>query len=209
MPIRPPAYCQRCRVFFPSPILIGDEARYVTYRNCATTCPRCGGMAAIGDGGVDGSGNAHFFFRDALGILSAPEVRPLLLQLKVKIQAAQANQATTEEISAKLTNDFPVFGASLAALFKQAESMGLGVLTVITAILQVIQMLSTTTTTVNNYYYTSPSVTENQEQKDLKKQPARKSGGSNNKKLNRKQRRTQQSKARRNKLNRPDTLSHD
>ncbi len=177
---------------FPSPIIIGDTATNISFSNNAVTCPQCGGLAQIADGGIDEQGRATFFFTEARRILSMPAVLPLLDQLSSTLQAAQQSHATSQQVAATLNRDFPAIAPELGNLFKQADSMGFGIAAVLAIILQVIQMLmgGGNTTTVN-YYFNPPANNPAQvQQAPIEKQ-------SPNVNQNRNQRRAKASKARR------------
>ncbi len=192
MTIVPPAYCPRCHLRFPSPIAFGEGATNISFSNNATTCPQCGGIAQIADGGIDDQGQPFFFFTEARRILSAPALLPLLGQLSNTIQAAQQSRATSQQITETLTTNFPLVAPELVKLFKQADSMGFGIAGVLAVLLQVLQMLMAGgNTTINNYYMNPPSNSSAQiQQMPLKKK-------SPNVNQNRKQRRAKASKSKR------------
>lgn len=188
-------------MFFPSPMEIGDGVSGVTFSGNATNCPRCGGMASIGDGGIGSGGQASFFFRDAMMILSTAEARPLLQQLKVEIQVAQSSGASTEQVAKNIEQNFPSIASSIVRLLKQADSMGFGIAGVLALLLQAIQMCCSSSSVTNIPIAPVVEVTsENDKSRDTQSvRPKRRSNQSHtqtDQRMNRKQRRAEQSRAR-------------
>ena len=96
----PPAFCDNCGAIFPSEIG-GENSTNITYINCSSPCPYCGGKGSIPDG-------VYNFTGDVIRLLSGPQKTVEQLQRLAKIiTAARESSEEPSQTFEKIKREAP------------------------------------------------------------------------------------------------------
>lgn len=112
-----PAVCGKCGLIFSGGIAFGPNVRNVVVRGNVTSCPNCGALSRIQDGGIDSQGRM-FLVRDVFNALTSPGVtRRDVERAEAVLTSANPATANGADIAAKLVDTSPQL-APLAQLLR-------------------------------------------------------------------------------------------
>ena len=110
-----PAYCERCNTLFESSALSIGSGAVVTFANCGTSCPRCGGMARILDGTYSAVGAALQVLRGSS--FTHEQVRRLqTLRSSLESEGRDPKETIPKEVIEAISAIQPELGAAVKLL---------------------------------------------------------------------------------------------
>lgn len=102
-----PTYCARCGHVFEAPGISLKNSRNVTFIGMRTNCPKCGGVALVGDGTYSAKG--HNISLDD----GPPLTRAIIAQLNVILERAKKEGPDVHDFLAEVAEVSPEFSQAL------------------------------------------------------------------------------------------------
>ena len=107
----PPCKCTSCGFVFSTTLIeIGPNVANITFENCAVSCPKCGGIARVGDGTYTSIG-------EAISLLAGPSsTKSLIDELSRIAHHARKKKLTAQEVLAEIADVSPDLAAKLGGI---------------------------------------------------------------------------------------------
>ncbi|WP_339901894.1 SEC-C metal-binding domain-containing protein [uncultured Cyclobacterium sp.] len=176
-----PAYCDNCRIYFNSPIKVGEGIRNITFQNVSATCPNCHRQGRVRNG-------VYNILKNGIELISSSDINIQRLKALNEIFTnAQKTNPSIEEFKATLKNETPELQKLSDALPKtrgelyQFLGLLIALISLLTSLCESGEVKNININNVINHYNNTYIIKKKPETRTINEQPKKKKTRPNDK----------------------------